>query len=339
VALGTDKHNTHRYVPIPVCTLQSHLLIETAAYESHTGCVTVAFTRSKPLRSAPTHTHSANKQLVLITVKHFLALWLEEVGMLTRRTLLVNSSAAAIANFMGSATAQTSGQRIRYNAGSAEGKTMLRIYAAGVKTMKALSAQDQRSWEFQWYIHATPKPVAQILNTVYPGGVGATFGLATATWYTCQAHLGQPEDYFLPWHRLYVLQFEQVIRSVTGHDEFTLPYWDYTASASYAIPEEFQAKYSNDPVLSALFVGNRNKDGGQLRSADVNAGEPLNKHYTGARNFLVLPTLKGISYSSFCNQLDGNLHGAIHVFTGDPTNMGQVPTAAGDPVFWLHHCN
>jgi tyrosinase len=259
--------------------------------------------------------------------------------MFTRRALLVNSSAAAISNLIGSACAQTVGQRIRFNAASPEGKKMLRIYAAGVKMMKALSAQDPHSWQFQWYIHATPAPVAQIINSVYPGGTGATFGLASATWYTCQAHLGQPEDYFLPWHRLYVLQFEQIIRDITGRDEFTLPYWDYTSPTSYAIPDEFQAKNSNDPLFSSLFVSHRNKDGGQLRSADVNAGEPLNKHYAGVRNFLVLPTLKGTGYSSFCNQLDSNLHGDIHVFTGDATNMGTVPTAAGDPVFWLHHCN
>jgi tyrosinase len=216
---------------------------------------------------------------------------------------------------------------------------MLRIYAAGVKAMKALRAQDLRSWAFQWYVHATPKPAAQMLNDVYPGGAGATFGLATAIWSTCQAHQGQPEDYFLPWHRLYVLQFEHIIRAITGRDEFTLPYWDYTSPATYAIPEEFQATNRNDPLLSALFVGNRNKDGGRLNTADVNAGEPLNKHFTGVRNFLVLPNLKEPSYSAFCSQLDSHLHGAIHVFTGDETNMGVVPTAANDPVFWLHHCN
>jgi tyrosinase len=44
-------------------------------------------------------------------------------------------------------------------------------------------------------------------------------------------------------------------------------------------------------------------------------------------------------YSSFCGQLDSALHGNVHVYTGDASNMGNVPTAAGDPIFWLHHCN
>src|SRR3546814_10417966 len=29
----------------------------------------------------------------------------------------------------------------------------------------------------------------------------------------------------------------------------------------------------------------------------------------------------------------------IHVLIGDVTNMGNVPTAAQYPIFWLHHCN
>jgi len=256
--------------------------------------------------------------------------------MFTRRTLLLTSAAVALSSLSGPSRSQPS---VRYNAASPQGKAMLRIYADAVRAMKALSGTDAKSWTFQWYIHATPQPKAQLINTVFGTGPSSGRDLANETWYTCQSHSGQPEDYFLPWHRLYVLHFEQIIRAVTGHPEFTLPYWDYTSAASYAIPDEFQAKNQNDPVFSSLFVANRNKDGGGLKSADVNAGEPLNKHFPGARNFLVLPDLTEPDYSSFCSQLDGNLHGNIHVYTGDGTNMGKVPTAAGDPVFWLHHCN
>jgi tyrosinase len=247
--------------------------------------------------------------------------------------------ALALLDLLRDATPPASARRIRYNVASPEGKDMLKTYAAGVKAMKALPPQDPKSWIFQWYVHATPQPKAQMLNAVYPRGAGATFGVASATWFTCQAHQGEQEDYFLPWHRLYVLQFEQVIRSLTKRDDFTLPYWDYTSPGSYAIPEEFQAKHSADPLYSSLFVRNRNKDGGQFQSANVNAGEPLNKHFPGVRNFLVLPNLKEANYTTFNGQLDQQLHGAIHVYVGDTSNMGNVPTAAGDPVFWLHHCN
>jgi tyrosinase len=143
----------------------------------------------------------------------------------------------------------------------------------------------------------------------------------------------------LPWHRLYVMQFEEIIRTLTERDEFALPYWDYTSPASYSIPDEFQSKNRTDSVLSALFMPNRNKDGGSLRSADVNAGEPLNKYAPGRLNFLVPPNLSEPNYSRFCSQLDNQLHNQVHLYTGDQRNMGAIPTAAGDPVFWLHHCN
>jgi tyrosinase len=39
------------------------------------------------------------------------------------------------------------------------------------------------------------------------------------------------------------------------------------------------------------------------------------------------------------NKLDAELHGFVHVNVGTPQNMGRVPNAAYDPIFWLHHCN
>ncbi|RDL34449.1 Uncharacterized protein BP5553_07577 [Venustampulla echinocandica] len=40
------------------------------------------------------------------------------------------------------------------------------------------------------------------------------------------------------------------------------------------------------------------------------------------------------SYSSL-----EDIHGNLHVFTGGNGQMGSVPVAAFDPIFWLHHCN
>jgi tyrosinase len=54
------------------------------------------------------------------------------------------------------------------------------------------------------------------------------------------------------------------------------------------------------------------------------------------------PSLSKCAYSGstgFCNVLDNGLHGMVHVLTGTTTNMGNVPYAANDPVFWAHHCN
>jgi tyrosinase len=41
----------------------------------------------------------------------------------------------------------------------------------------------------------------------------------------------------------------------------------------------------------------------------------------------------------FNQDLDNGLHGNVHVMVGGPKNMGFIPDAAQDPIFWMHHCN
>ena len=38
----------------------------------------------------------------------------------------------------------------------------------------------------------------------------------------------------LPWHRIYLLKFEQALRAI--HPDVTLPYWDWTKPSEQAIP-------------------------------------------------------------------------------------------------------
>jgi hypothetical protein len=51
------------------------------------------------------------------------------------------------------------------------------------------------------------------------------------------------------------------------------------------------------------------------------------------------------SYSSvdgvmgFCRSVDSGIHGRIHVLVGTSKNMGAVPYAGRDPLFWVHHSN
>ena len=44
---------------------------------------------------------------------------------------------------------------------------------------------------------------------------GRERSLAEAAWATCQAHTAPyVEDYFVPWHRAYVLYFEDIVRTI-----------------------------------------------------------------------------------------------------------------------------
>jgi hypothetical protein len=151
-------------------------------------------------------------------------------------------------------------------------------------------------------------------------------------WDGCQAHAdNEDENFFLPWHRLFLMAFENIIRALTGQAAFTLPYWNYLDPAEAAIPAEF--RMANDGTWGALYSPDRN--------ASVNAGAPI-----GAPSDLTPEVLSEASYSpvgadqGFCANLDLGLHSTVHVGVGDASHgMGLIPGAANDPLFWLHHCN
>ena len=227
---------------------------------------------------------------------------------------------------------------IRHNATSLQGQAMLKIYADAVEKMHALPHTDPVGWLFQWYTHnvtgTTTKAAA--INSVFGGGSSPQKTLAQAAWSTCQPHNAPGvSDYFLPWHRMYVYFFERIIRKVAKKPEFTLPYWNYSVSgaAHGVLPKEF--RMPSDPLFKSLFIKNRNAP-----SPTVNNGQPIDMNDPGALD--THPSLSKCAYSGstgFCNVLDNGLHGMVHVLTGTTTNMGNVPYAANDPVFWAHHCN
>jgi tyrosinase len=238
----------------------------------------------------------------------------------------------------------------RFEASSNEGKAMLKIYAGAVGKMMEMDGTQPGhplSWLFQWYTHGVKQPYTQPISTafkgpeiarIYPNAADPNRALAQTMWDTCTHYTSnqQPALYFLPWHRMYVYYFEQIIRSISGKPEFTLPYWSYTDSSHHALPPEFTME--NDPVFKPLFRAQR-KPGN-------NNGQPID---AGRPPFLNLNDMKFPLYVSsggdgFCTQLDQNLHGNVHVNVGTQPpapdlGMTFVPTAANDPIFWLHHCN
>jgi len=251
---------------------------------------------------------------------------------LDRRTFLKVVASIPFAVWLGRDTLAATGPFVRYNVLSTEGQAMLKIYADGVSKMKALFDSDPRSWTFQWYIHAVrdDRTKTTELSRIYPVP-GPERTLASIVWSTCQAHFNHAnEPFFLPWHRMYVLRFERIIRKLTNQPQFTLPYWNYSAAGSThgILPAAFRT------TTSPLFVQNR--------IASVNAGKAIDASSPGA---LATTALSQCSYNpqgsvpGFCQALDSGLHGNVHVLIGDRKNMGSVPWAARDPIFWLHHCN
>jgi len=224
--------------------------------------------------------------------------------------------------------AHAQGVMTRYSTTSAEGKEMLKIYALAVKLMKGKWAGDQHSWTFQWYTHwvngNTNKAAA--LKAVYGNRPPIERKLAEEMWDTCQGHGPNPVEYFLAWHRMFVFYFEQIIRNVTGVSQFTLPYWPYDQPNQLSIPTEF--RNGSSPDYGSLYVANRNNG--------INSGMPMSGlQFACMTQKSFLPSSPEQGFNATLNQ---NPHGTVHVDVGTSTNMGQIPYAANDPVFWVHHC-
>jgi hypothetical protein len=204
-------------------------------------------------------------------------------------------------------------------------------YAKAVRAMQALPDTKPTSWRYQAAIHGRA-------NAVPPAG---------APWNECQ----HATWYFLPWHRMYLYQFERIVRSFVraagGPANWTLPYWDYSSGApGNALPPAFRAQTLPDNTSNPLFVARRR--------ASVNAGRPLPAAIVNTSVALAkteftnqgAATGFGGPQTGFAHQgpafgaIEAEPHGPVHVQVGGPGGLMTDPDlAALDPIFWLHHAN
>jgi tyrosinase len=161
----------------------------------------------------------------------------------------------------------------------------------------------------------------------------------------CGIAHGEPA--FLPWHRAYLLRFEQALRD-TGHDVM-LPWWDWTRTPE--IPaiygEENAPDGSPNPLYSARISELARQQGAQAEGEKGETTRRLAQFEETVRQpgrpGTKLPTRGEIEYAiaeykqyeQFREAIE-NYHGDAHVWVGG--HMGNLPFAAFDPIFWAHHC-
>lgn len=193
---------------------------------------------------------------------------------------------------------------------------------AGIAAMKALPPANPLNWNRFANIHGHPT------------------GLAGPLWNTCQ----HGHWWFLPWHRMYILMFERVIRQLSGNPNFSLPYWDYTAGTvagslynAGALPRLFWSPQVGNPLFNAA------------RGAGFNAGAAINAASLSTVTALATPSYIGTTrfgggtvvnpthFAGVHGRLEITPHNSVHGSIGG--DMGNPGLAARDPIFWLHHCN
>ncbi len=173
---------------------------------------------------------------------------------------------------------------------------VIQTYRAAVAAMKALPASDRRNWNAQ----------AQIHFDFCPHG----------NWY------------FLPWHRAYLLYFEQICRQLTGEQGFALPYWNWTCQRQ--LPSPFLGDASNP-----LFVSGRTGVP-PAALADSVVGPAVMDGILDETNFNLFASdpatalRPGVGYGT----LEATPHNSVHGFVGGVMGGFQSPR---DPIFWMHH--
>ncbi|MCI5167525.1 MAG: tyrosinase family protein [Candidatus Electrothrix sp. GM3_4] len=183
----------------------------------------------------------------------------------------------------------------------------------------------------------------------------------------CEHHI-QP---FLAWHRAYLLQFENALRSIPGCEDVTLPYWDISddtypaifsedpfiayqpqdanpSPSSYLVPEEFRNQYPQEITNGSLksdgsIIRNDEttynlKKWANFRDANHNAGDKNKIDLAKIPQFPSWNTFNGIGTDgNYLGTLESlmNAHDTIHNINGATTRNQDV--TGFEPVFWLFH--
>lgn len=248
----------------------------------------------------------------------------------------------------------------------ANNATMVDALRRGVRIMRSRPPSDPTSWFFQSAIHAhTARAYGDaLLRDEKVGQVDrAQF------WNRCPHGRRYATADFLLWHRAYIYYFERILRAAAGEPMLALPYWDYTYRAKSQTPAELQLQYEalefpelfreqfldqSQSIANSLFEPSRNGvfAAGMMR---------LNEQVTSGAEAMaasvfftqLTPTVEiGLAGAHDVGSPDQNLstlgrieespHNDLHISIGgfiDDENgaMASVPTAAFDPVFWVHH--
>ncbi|MFJ4340706.1 tyrosinase family protein [Streptomyces sp. NPDC088915] len=165
--------------------------------------------------------------------------------------------------------------------------------------------------------------------------------------------VGHRSPSFLPWHRRFLLEFEEALKSVDA--TVTLPYWDWTAdrtSRSSLWAPDFlggTGRARDGQVTDGPFARSGNRwtiavrvDGRDFLRRDLGAGGRQLPTRAEVDSVLAMETYDTAPWNSasdgFRNHLEGwrgvNLHNRVHVWVGGQMATGVSPN---DPVFWLHH--
>jgi tyrosinase len=185
----------------------------------------------------------------------------------------------------------------------------LASYAEAVRRMRNLPRSDRRNWERQAEIHRGVT------------GIDDPTGCPHGNWY------------FLPWHRAYLLEFEEICRDLSNNPNFALPYWNWTLNNRIPGPfrqgvldsrrerESVPTRFVNQTLINSI-----------LRETDFELFASTRPRRPRQNN----TDLRWQRARGAASRLEATPHDQVHVSIAG--NMITLMSPL-DPIFWLHHCN
>ena len=123
---------------------------------------------------------------------------------------------------------------------------------------------------------------------------------------------------FLPWHRVYLLRIEELLKAIDP--AAFVPYWDWTTTRSVPTWIRTLKPTVFVPGIGSVIVKR-------------NASIPAKKNVSA---IMALTT-----FTSFSDTLENGPHGEVHmevgVVNGVNQTMAKITVSPADPLFWLHH--
>jgi tyrosinase len=155
-------------------------------------------------------------------------------------------------------------------------------------------------------------------------------------------------DLFLPWHRAYLHAFDHAVRD--QNPDAVQPWWDWTSatSAKVGVPTAYSEDPDTNPLASGPTPDMIDDPARRTRRFPGKPSELPNwtktKSVQGDRLLAIDELLSLAKFEDFSHQLQ-NIHDFVHPWVGgispdDPNlggDMGSIPVAAFDPIFYAHH--
>jgi tyrosinase len=130
---------------------------------------------------------------------------------------------------------------------------------------------------------------------------------------------------FLPWHRLYLIKFEQAMRAFDAG--FVVPYWRWMDANS--IPSW---------MTSFKPAGVTDANGNPIPVTRAPGTDPQTPNLPTSQT-IQTTVMNKQDYHSFTLALEGakpyGAHNLVHMWLHG--TMSNVPAAPADPMFWMHH--